>query len=112
MSKTKYNILFAIILSNLSSIEMKAQQAVVNVQQDSTITRLMEIKKQIDFETYAASYFTIQLFYGDNKRAQELLENLKVDFPDYQMSLVSCFMILPSSIETPPRPKSVGSMNS
>ena len=87
MNKTKYNILFAIILTNLSFIEMKAQQAVVNVQQDSTITRLMETKKQIDSETYATSFFTIQLFYGDNKRAQELLENLKVDFPEWEVNL-------------------------
>ena len=47
----------------------------------------METKKQIDSETYAASYFTIQLFYGDNKRAQELLENLKVDFPEWEVNL-------------------------
>ena len=64
-----------------------SDEAVVNVQQDSAITRLMETKKQIDSETYAASFFTIQLFYGDNKRAQELLENLKVDFPEWEVNL-------------------------
>ena len=78
---------------------MQTPQPVVTVQHDSPITRLMETKKQIDSETYATSFFTIQLFYGDNKRAQELLENLKVDFPEWAVNL---------SFETPTYKVQVG----
>ena len=67
--------------------KLNAQLALVKVEQDSTITKLMAKKIEIDFEDYSSTFYTIQLFYGDNKLAQELFENFKQSFPDWEIEL-------------------------
>ena len=67
--------------------KLNAQLASVKVEQDSTITKLMATKIEIDFQDYASTFYTIQLFYGDNKLAQELFENFKQSFPDWEIEL-------------------------
>ena len=67
--------------------KLHAQLASVKVEQDSTITKLMSTKIEIDFEDYSSTFYTIQLFYGDNKLAQELFENFKQSFPDWEITL-------------------------
>jgi hypothetical protein len=47
----------------------------------------MASKKQIDTKNYSSKFYTIQLFYGDNKRAEELYENFKRNFPDWEVDL-------------------------
>ena len=47
----------------------------------------MATKIEIDFQDYASTFYTIQLFYGDNKLAQELFENFKQSFPDWEITL-------------------------
>lgn len=87
MTKPIYKWLFTIILIFLSVSELMAQAVSVKIQQDSTITQLMAAKKNIDTENYSSKFYTIQLFYGDNKRAEELYENFKRDFPDWEVDL-------------------------
>ena len=67
--------------------KLNAQLPSVKVEQDSTITKLMASKIEVDFEDYSSRFYTIQLFYGDNKRAQELFENFKQNFPDWEIKL-------------------------
>ena len=67
--------------------KLNGQSASVKVEQDSTITKLMAKKIEIDFEDYSSTFYTIQLFYGDNKLAQELFENFKQSFPDWEIKL-------------------------
>jgi len=87
MTKPIYKWLFTIILILLSVSELMAQAVSVKIQQDSTITRLMAAKKNIDTENYSSKFYTIQLFYGNNKRAEELYENFKRDFPNWEVDL-------------------------
>ncbi len=87
MTKPIYKWLFTIILILLSVSELMAQAVSVKIQQDSTITRLMAAKKNIDTENYSSKFYTIQLFYGNNKRAEELYENFKRDFPGWEVDL-------------------------
>ena len=87
MTKPIYKWLFTIILILLSVSELMAQAVSVKIQQDSTITGLMAAKKNIDTENYSSKFYTIQLFYGNNKRAEELYENFKRDFPDWEVDL-------------------------
>ena len=87
MTKLIYKWLFTIILILLSVSELMAQAVSVKIQQDSTITRLMAAKKNIDTENYSSKFYTIQLFYGNNKRAEELYENFKRDFPGWEVDL-------------------------
>ena len=47
----------------------------------------MDTKIEIDTENYNSKFFTIQLFYGDNKKAQELYKNFKKKYPDWESNL-------------------------
>ena len=67
--------------------KLSAQSATIKIEQDSAITKLMATKIEIDTENYSSKFYTIQLFYGDNKRAQELFENFKQSFPDWEAEL-------------------------
>ena len=67
--------------------KLNAQLPSVKVKQDSTITKLMASKIEVDFEDYSSRFYTIQLFYGENKRAQELFENFKQSFPNWEIKL-------------------------
>ena len=67
--------------------KLNTQLPSVKVKQDSTITKLMASKIEVDFEDYSSRFYTIQLFYGENKRAQELFENFKESFPDWEIKL-------------------------
>jgi hypothetical protein len=87
MTKPVYKWLFTIILILLSVSELMARALSVKIQQDSSITRLMAAKKNIDTENYSSKFYTIQLFYGNNKRAEELYENFKRDFPNWEVDL-------------------------
>ncbi len=71
----------------LTVTKLSAQSAKVKIEQDSTITKLMSTKLQVDTENYTSKFYTIQLFYGDNKRAQELFKNFKESFPNWEVDL-------------------------
>ena len=86
----KKSIVYYVYISTLLLLynpKVNAQLASVKVEQDSTITKLMATKIEIDFEDYSSMFYTIQLFYGDNKLAQELYENFKQNFPDWEIKL-------------------------
>ena len=87
MNNSLSSIVFIVVFAFAGVDELKAQKASVEIQQDSTITKLMTTKIEIDTENYASKFYTIQLFYGDNKRAKELYDNLKEIFPDWEVNL-------------------------
>lgn len=78
---------FTILLVLLASSLARAQSEEVMIKQDSLVTKLMTVKKQIDSTAYAARFFTIQLYYGDNQKAKSILEKFKEDFPDWEVNL-------------------------
>ena len=81
-----YPICTAIFLL-LTNFKIFAQLHKVKIEQDSTITKLMATKIEIDTENYSSKFYTIQLFYGDNSSAQELFQNFKTSFPDWEVDL-------------------------
>lgn len=87
MNNSLSSIVFIVVFAFAGVDELKAQKGYVEIQQDSTISKLMTTKIEIDTENYASKFYTIQLFYGDNKRAQELYDNLKETFPDWEVNL-------------------------
>lgn len=87
MTKHENYWIYPTILVLLSLPKLTAQTATVKIEQDSTITKLMATKIEIDTENYSSKFYTIQLFYGDNKRAQELYKNFKESFPDWEAEL-------------------------
>ena len=87
MTKPEIYRIFSAIFVLLTLPKLSAQSATVLIEQDSTITKLMATKIEIDNENYSSKFYTIQLFYGDNKLAQELFENFKQSFPDWEAEL-------------------------
>lgn len=87
MTKPEICYLYIAVFLLFFTIKLPAQTATVKIQQDSTITKLMTTKIGLDTEVYASKFYTIQLFYGDNKRAQELYESFKESFPDWEVNL-------------------------
>ena len=87
MNNSLSSIVFIVVFAFAGVDELKAQKGYVEIQQDSTITKLMTTKIEIDTENFASKFYTIQLFYGDNKRAQELYDNLEETFPDWEVNL-------------------------
>ena len=87
MTKPEIYRIFSTIFVLLNLSKLSAQSATVLIEQDSTITKLMATKIEIDTENYSSKFYTIQLFYGDNKLAQELFENFKQSFPDWEAEL-------------------------
>ena len=87
MNNSLSSIVFIVVFAFAGVDELKAQKGYVEIQQDSTITKLMTTKIEIDTENYASKFYTIKLFYGDNKRAQELYDNFKETFPDWEVNL-------------------------
>lgn len=87
MTKPEIYRICSTIFVLLTLPKLSAQWATIKIEQDSTITKLMATKIEIDTENYSSKFYTIQLFYGDNKRAQELFENFKQSFPDWEAEL-------------------------
>ena len=73
---------FFVLISNTKT---SAQSAEVNIEQDSTISKLMSTKIEIDTKNYSSNFYTIQLFYGDFKRTLEVYEDFKKSFPDWEV---------------------------
>ena len=87
MTKPEIYRIFSTIFVLLTLPKLSAQSDTVLIEQDSTITKLMATKIEIDTVNYSSKFYTIQLFYGDNKLAQELFENFKQSFPDWEAEL-------------------------
>jgi hypothetical protein len=87
MTKPEIYRIFSTIFVLLTLPKLSAQSATVLIEQDSTVTKLMATKIEIDNENYSSKFYTIQLFYGENKLAQELFENFKQSFPDWEAEL-------------------------
>lgn len=79
--------LFISILLLLSSLALWGQKGEVMIEQDSLISQLMATKKEIDSIDYASKFFTVQLFYGDNKTAEELYEKIQTEYPEWEVDL-------------------------
>ena len=57
--------------------QMNAQQGNVNIQQDPKIEKLMEVKRDLNENNKIGDRFVIQLFYGDNGEANEVLQKYR-----------------------------------
>ncbi|GGW29839.1 SPOR domain-containing protein [Arenibacter certesii] len=74
----KNTFLFTILAC--SAIFCSAQQGNVTIQQDSKITQLLKIYKNVNENT---NYYRIQVGFGSHQEAQNLKAKVDVDFPDW-----------------------------
>ncbi|TBW30143.1 SPOR domain-containing protein [Gramella sp. KN1008] len=59
------------------TVDSTAQQASVNVQQNEKIEKLMEVKKELNRNNRIGDRYVIQLFYGDNGEANEVIQEYR-----------------------------------
>ena len=64
-----------------------AQETFVKVEQDELIKKLLTLKKEIDNETYASQFFTIQLYYGKYEVAKRIIKVFKKNYPEWDVDL-------------------------
>ena len=64
-----------------------AQSENLIVIEDSLISKLMSVKKEIDRDSYESQFFTIQLYYGNFIEAEKVFEKFKENFPEWKSEL-------------------------
>ena len=64
-----------------------SQKEKLNIKQDSRIDSLLKQKIEFDRERFRATFFTLQLYYGDLNLAEEILEQCKEKFPHIPVEL-------------------------
>ena len=96
------NILFLSILTLLISPICRGQQGSSDIRQNEEIPDLLELKKTLEKENKLGNEFTVQLFYGDIKSAEKVMEDYERFYTTWPVSL---------EYETPNYKVWVGSFN-
>jgi len=65
------------ILMIIISEKTLAQSASVTINEDAKVTRLLELKKELEKDNKLADGYTIQLHYGELSKANEVLKKYK-----------------------------------
>lgn len=71
------NLISLSAIALLLSIQAKAQQGNVNIEQSQKIEKLMEIKTELNKNNRIGDRYVIQLFYGDNGEANEVIQKYR-----------------------------------
>ena len=88
-SMINFKIFNRLILSlTLSSCTLSlAQSEDLIINEDSLISKLMLVKKEIDRDSYESQFFTIQLYYGNFIEADKVFKKFKEKFPNWSAEL-------------------------
>ena len=78
-------LLLSFCLINFSLTLAQSENLIVT--EDSLISKLMSVKKEIDRDSYESQFFTIQLYYGNFTEAEKVFENFKKNFPEWKSEL-------------------------
>ncbi len=62
-----------------------AQTGEINIQQDASITGLLEVYK---ISNSKSNFFTIQVGFGSYSKAEELKQQVDIDFPDLKAKII------------------------
>lgn len=80
------NILFLLIFL-IFNYSVFSQNIKIKVKQNDKVDSLVKLKIALDRERYEKTYFTLQLYYGNLKYANEILEKCKTEFPHLPVDL-------------------------
>lgn len=85
--KTFYKLFIASILFCFLSNNVNAQGATLTVQQDPQITKLLDLKKKLEKENKLTDGYTIQLYYGELNKANDILRRYRGSYPNWSGSI-------------------------
>lgn len=78
MNFTKSAKIFAcILIGGLTFSSLSAQEGSVSIQQDEKIEKLLEMKTKMSKSNEIGDRYKIQLFYGDNGEANEVIKQYR-----------------------------------
>ncbi|HET8803738.1 MAG TPA: SPOR domain-containing protein [Aequorivita sp.] len=86
-SQTLFKLFIASILIAFTSGKSIAQSATLTVNQDSKITPLLMLKKDLEKENKLSDGFTIQLYYGELDKANQTLRKYKGSYTNWPASI-------------------------
>jgi hypothetical protein len=84
MRKLSINkLLLSCLISGFSFLNLTAQEAQINISEDSKISKLLELKSEMSQDNEIGDRFKIQLFYGNNGEANNVIKDYrsKFDYP-------------------------------
>ncbi len=85
--RTFSKLFIASILMLFISVKSIAQSATLTVNQDPKITHLLELKKELEKENKLSSSFTIQLYYGELDKANQILRKYRGSYSNWPASI-------------------------
>ena len=85
--KTYFKLFIASILVLFISVKSTAQTATLTVNQDSKITKLLELKKDLEKENKLSDGYTIQLYYGELDKANQILRKYRGSLTNWPASI-------------------------
>lgn len=85
--KTYFKLFIASILVLFISVKSTAQTATLTVNQDSKITKLLELKKDLEKENKLSDGYTIQLYYGELDKANQILRKYRGSHTNWPASI-------------------------
>jgi cell division protein FtsN len=62
-----------------------AQNGEISIEQDASITRLLEVYK---ISNSKSNFYTIQVGFGSYSKAEELKQQVDIDFPDLKAKII------------------------
>ena len=65
-----------------------SQEGKINIKQNPKIDSLLNKKIELDRERYSKEHFTLQLYYGNLKQANETLNIFELKFPNIPAELI------------------------
>ena len=85
--KTYFKLFIASILVLFISVKSTAQTATLTVNQDSKITKLLELNKDLEKENKLSDGYTIQLYYGELDKANQILRKYRGSHTNWPASI-------------------------
>ena len=70
------------LLFSISYSFCQKTEGVLKIDQDSLVSKIIELKIKINEEVYASQFYSIQLYYGSYENAKIIESNTKKRFPE------------------------------
>lgn len=85
--KVNYKLLVFSILMSFLSINISAQEATITLNEDLKIHQLLELKKSLEEENKLTDGYTIQLYYGEKNRANNVIRKYRYTYDSWSATI-------------------------
>ncbi len=82
-----YKLLVFSILMSFLSINISAQEATITLNEDLKIHQLLELKKSLEEENKLTDGYTIQLYYGEKNRANNVIRKYRYTYDSWSATI-------------------------